>query len=491
MPAPRSATLVFPHQLFHNLTEKFPATDTFWIEDPLYFSQYPFHRQKLMLHRASMRWHFDHAAVPKGGRKHYVEAHTLPSSQDLAQALVEQQISEAHMIDPEDDFLSRRIGSALHTAGIRLTIHPSPNFITPIAEIERWTEGKKKYFFTNFYIEQRNRLRLLLDEDGKPVGGKWSFDTDNRKKLPKEIKLPAIENPAPSPYSKEASEYIRHRFPHAIGDDLALMYPFHETDAHRWLLRFLDERLAQFGDFEDAIDREASVLFHSVLTPMLNIGLIAPETIIEEAMKRRADVPLNSLEGFLRQVIGWREYMRLVYRKLGRLQRTCNYWGHHRPMPQSFYNGTTGIEPVDVVIRRTLRTGYCHHIERLMILGNFMLLCEIDPDAIYQWFMELFVDSYDWVMVPNVYGMSQHADGGMITTKPYISGSSYVLKMSNFKKGDWCEVWDGLYWRFMHRHRSFFERNPRMSVMTKQLDKMGPKFDRHLEVSEGFLQRLQ
>lgn len=491
MPAPRTATLVFPHQLFPDLTGKFPTTDTFWIEDPLFFCQYPFHRQKLMLHRASMRWHFDHAAARQGGRKHYVEAHTLSTSKDLAHVLAEHRISEAHLIDPEDDFLTRRLGSALNHAGIHLTLHPSPNFITSIADIDLWTEGKKKYFFTNFYIEQRNRLGLLLDEEGKPVGGKWSFDTDNRKKLPKGISLPAVDAPEPSPYSTEAREYVRQRFPHAIGDDLALMYPFQESEALRWLLHFLDERLAQFGDFEDAIDREASILFHSVLTPMLNIGLIAPETIIDEAMKRRDRVPLNSLEGFLRQVIGWREYMRLVYRKLGRLQRTRNYWGHQRPMPQSFYDGTTGIEPVDVVVRRTLRTGYCHHIERLMILGNFMLLCEISPDAIYQWFMELFVDAYDWVMVPNVYGMSQHADGGMITTKPYISGSSYVLKMSNFKKGDWCEVWDGLYWRFMHRHRAFFERNPRMSVMTKQLDKMGSKLDRHLEVSEGFLQRMQ
>jgi deoxyribodipyrimidine photolyase-related protein len=332
---------------------------------------------------------------------------------------------------------------------------------------------------------------LLLDDNGKPSGGKWSFDTENRKKLPKGIQLPSVTFAKPSPYSQEAREYVRQHFPNSIGEDRELMYPLNEAEALPWLQKFLDERLAQFGDFEDAIDRNESVLFHSVLTPMLNIGLLSPEQIVEETLKRQALVPMNSLEGFLRQVIGWREYMRLVYRKLGRKQRTRNYWEHHRPMPKAFYDGTSGIEPVDVVIQRTLRTGYCHHIERLMILGNFMLLCEIDPDAIYQWFMELFIDSYDWVMVPNVYGMSQHADGGLITTKPYISGSAYVLKMSNFKKGDWCEVWDGLYWRFMHRHRAFFESNPRMSVMTKQLDKMGAKLDRHLAVSEEFLQKMR
>jgi deoxyribodipyrimidine photolyase-related protein len=180
----------------------------------------------------------------------------------------------------------------------------------------------------------------------------------------------------------------------------------------------------------------------------------------------------------------------LVYRTLGVAQRTRNYWSHSRGIPASFYDGTTGIEPVDHTIRAVLRNGYCHHIERLMILGNFMLLCEFHPDAIYQWFMEMFVDAYDWVMVPNVYGMSQHADGGMITTKPYISGSSYVLKMSDFKKGPWCELWDSLYWRFIDKHRSYFESNPRMKVMTGQLDRMGEKLTAHRRRAQTYLESL-
>jgi deoxyribodipyrimidine photolyase-related protein len=201
-------------------------------------------------------------------------------------------------------------------------------------------------------------------------------------------------------------------------------------------------------------------------------------------------VPMNSLEGFIRQVIGWREFILGVYRTMGRRQRSKNYWGYHHPLPAAFYDGSTGIDPVDTVIRRTLQHGYCHHIERLMVLGNFMLLCDIDPDEVYRWFMELFIDSYDWVMVPNVYGMSQFADGGMITTKPYISGSSYVLKMSNFRRGPWCEVWDALYWRFIHVHHDFFSSNPRMSVMVAQCNKMGAKLAQHLKTADGFLEKL-
>jgi deoxyribodipyrimidine photolyase-related protein len=196
------------------------------------------------------------------------------------------------------------------------------------------------------------------------------------------------------------------------------------------------------------------------------------------------------LEGFIRQVIGWREFIRLVYLTHGREQRTRNFWGLTRGIPTAFYNGTTGIEPVDTVIRRVLRTGYCHHIERLMILGNFLLLCDITPNAVYQWFMELFIDAYDWVMVPNVYGMSQHADGGLMTTKPYISGSSYVLKMSDFKRGPWCAVWDALYWRFIDRHADFFAANPRMAVMVKMKEKLGGRLKEHLGVADAFLHKL-
>ncbi|MBL8982976.1 MAG: cryptochrome/photolyase family protein, partial [Gemmatimonadetes bacterium] len=201
-------------------------------------------------------------------------------------------------------------------------------------------------------------------------------------------------------------------------------------------------------------------------------------------------VPLNALEGFVRQVIGWREFVRLVYLTRGRRQRSANFWGHTFPMPAAFYDGTTGLDPVDHVIRQVLSTGYCHHIERLMILGNIMLLCEIHPTAVYQWFMELFVDAYDWVMVPNVYGMSQFADGGGMTTKPYLSGSNYILKMSDFPRGAWCATWDALYWRFIDRHAEVFASNPRMAVMVQMARKLGPRLAEHHERAERFLARL-
>ena len=190
----------------------------------------------------------------------------------------------------------------------------------------------------------------------------------------------------------------------------------------------------------------------------------------------------------MRQILGWREFIRAVYMREGSRQRTTNYWRFSRKIPPSMWDGTTGIGPVDTVIRKALRTGYCHHIERLMVLGNFMVLCEFDPDEVYRWFMEMFVDAYDWVMVPNVYGMTQYADGGLMTTKPYISGSNYLLKMSDFEKGEWQTVWDGLFWRFMHTQRDFFLQNPRLGMLIKTFDKMDmAKRQAHLDAAEGFL----
>ncbi len=257
--------------------------------------------------------------------------------------------------------------------------------------------------------------------------------------------------------------------------------------------QFFAVRFEKFGDYEDAILKQESILFHSQLTPYLNTGLLTPEQVLTAALVAgdEYDIPLNSLEGFIRQIIGWREFMKAVYEREGAKQRTANYWKFTRKIPASFYDGTTGIEPFDDVIRKVLRTGYLHHIERLMIAGNFMLLCEIDPDDVYKWFMELFIDAYDWVMVPNVYAMSQFADGGLITTKPYISGSNYIIKMSDYKKGEWADIWDALFWRFMDKNRGFFSQNPRLGMLVRSFDKMpSEKRARLITTAETYLETL-
>ena len=483
----RTAALVFPHQLFADHPAIRGADLTVLVEDPLFFTQYRFHRQKLMLHRASMK----RFAAGLIGDVLYLDSVDVPDTASVADHLVKRKVGAVRVVDPCDDWLEARLSASLAERGISLTKLDDPDFLTPRAEIEAFAAGRHKLHFTEFYIAQRKRLGVLLDR-GKPVGGKWSFDPENRKKLPKGLVPPAISLPTEDAFAKEARRYVKERFPDALGADEPLRYPTSRRAAAAWLAEFVEHRLNQFGDYEDAIRSNEATLFHSVLTPMLNVGLISPREVVEAALAKAHDVPLNSLEGFIRQVIGWREFVRLVYLARGRKQRSRNFWDlPKRPIPAAFYDGTTGIEPVDTVIRRTLRSGYCHHIERLMILGNFFLLCDVHPHEVYRWFMELFVDAYDWVMVPNVYGMSQHADGGLMTTKPYISGSSYVRKMSDFKAGPWCETWDGLYWRFIDRHAEFFASNPRTAVMVKMRDKLGSKLASHHRAADAFLSRLQ
>jgi deoxyribodipyrimidine photolyase-related protein len=483
------AALVYPHQLF----PEHPALDgtqiCVLVEEPLLMTQYRFHRQKLILHRASMK-SFASRVRRRGWRVRYVESSELETTGDIARVLAAMGVGHVRFVDPCDDWLQQRLTAALAAEHIPFTMLDDPHFLTPWSIFDEFATGRKKWFFTDFYLLQRKRLGLLVDDHGRPVGGKWSYDTENRKRLPRDVKVPPITWPEPPAEVRRAQQVFRARFPGALGDGDEFHYPICPEQASSMLDDFLDHRFAQFGAYEDAIHADQAFLFHSVLTPALNIGLLSPRQVIEAALRRADRVPLNSLEGFVRQIIGWREYMRGVYRRYGRMQRTRNFWGHHRPMPPAFYEATTGIEPVDTVIRRVLRHAYCHHIERLMILGNFMLLCEIDPNAIYRWFMEMFIDAYDWVMVPNVYGMSQHADGGRITTKPYLSGSGYVRKMSNFAKGAWCPVWDALYWRFIHRHRAFFASNPRMSVMAAQCQRMGTRLEDHLQTAERFLSGL-
>jgi len=320
-----------------------------------------------------------------------------------------------------------------------------------------------------------------------------SFDSENRKKLPKQEydSIPQLPHIAEDKYIKEARSYVEQHFPDTPGAADPFFYPIDHATAEEWLQDFLHQRFAKFGPYEDAIVTEEIFLFHSVLTPMLNIGLLTPQQVVEATLQyaETHEVPLPSLEGFLRQLIGWREFMRAAYDGLGQKMRTSNHWRHRHPLPASCYDASTGILPVDTVIRRVLQTGYCHHIERLMVLGNFFFLCEIHPRAVYDWFMELFVDAYDWVMVPNVYGMSQHADGGSITTKPYFSGSNYLRKMSDFPQGDWCDIWDGLYWRFIFTHAATLQNNPRWAMMVRTAEKMPTeKRKRLLSAAEGFLE---
>ena len=469
------AVVIFPHQLFRAHPALHSGRKVILIEEFLFFHQFKFHRQKLVFHRASMRA-YEKRLQENGIETYYIEA--TDASGDIRYWLPQwkqQGIGRIHFADVIDDWLEKRIQSAAKACGMECCVYDSPLFLNNRKDWTDYFSGKKRFFQTDFYTQQRKKRNILLDQNGNPEGGKWSFDADNRQRYPKGQTPPATEFPPSNGFVEEAIQYVSNNFPDNPGElpDL-FTYPVDHTSAEKWMEDFFQHRFRDFGKYEDAIVSKEWLLHHSLLSPLMNVGLLSPQQVIHRALEiaRSKEIPLNSLEGFIRQILGWREFIAGVYLQVGSKERKHHHFGFKRKLPAGWWRGETGILPVDTVIKRILKTGYCHHIERLMVLGNFMLLCEIDPDEVYRWFMEMFIDAYDWVMVPNVYGMSQFADGGIFATKPYIGGSNYLMKMGDFPKGDWQGIWDALFWRFMHVHRELFLRNPRMSMLVRSFDKM-------------------
>ena len=491
--------IIWPNQLFEKHPGLGQAPDRVVLfEDPLFFgdARYPmrFHKQKLWLHRASMAQY--RARLEDEGYEVMVHGYEY-DEKAVDKLLGELKDDGAEVLiaaDPVDFTATKRLRRAAADHELELEWLASPGWLNTSEQNKAWSEGRKRWFMAEFYKVQRRELDILMDGD-EPVGGKWSFDEENRKKVPKKLydEIPRLPGISHDEIDEKARQRVESDFPDAIGSIDTLVYPTCHEQAKDWFEAFLKERFERFGDYEDAIVAGQSWLWHAVLTPMLNIGLLTPEYVVKEtlAYADQHDIPVNALEGFIRQLIGWREFMRATYEALGVKMRTTNHWNHQRKIPASFYDGTTGIDPIDDTIQRVLETGYCHHIERLMVLGGFMFLCEFDPDEVYRWFMELFVDSYDWVMVPNVYAMSQHADGGLITTKPYFSGSNYVKKMSDWKAGDWADTWDGLYWRFIWKHREALAKNPRWAMMCRTAERMdNDKMNTHLGRAGAFFKTL-
>ena len=469
-----SINIIFPNQLFEESNLFLNKKKTYLIEEHLFFKQFNFHKQKLVFHRSSMK-NYENYLLSKGIDIAYIE--TKNQESDIRIFLDKINVTEINIYHPEDNWLEKRIKKSCKRNNIKINIEENPLFLTAHDDLlPFFNPEKKKLFQTSFYKSQRKKMKILIDNDQNPVGGKWTYDDMNRHKFPKNKKTPTLD------YSKLQSEnyrdsvnYVKKNFTENFGiiNDIQL-YPTDFKSSRLWFNDFLKTRFDEFGIYEDAVLIEESIINHSVLSPLINSGLLNPKYVVKNSLEfyKKNKIPINSTEGFIRQIIGWREFIRGVYVSKGSEERTKNYWNFNRKIPKSFYDGNTGIDPIDDTIKKVEKSAYGNHIERLMILGNFMVLCEFDPNEVYKWFMEVFIDSYDWVMVPNVYGMSQFADGGLMSTKPYISSSNYIIKMSDYKKGEWSDIWDGLFWSFMDKQRDFFKKNPRMRMLISSFDKM-------------------
>ena len=435
------------------------------------------HKQKILLFLSSMRSYADELNKNKYNLK-YCKIEDKEFNDDyitkVKKTISSNKITEVSSFEIEDKLFEKKIQDFLKKEKIIWNIISTPMFLNSRTEFNDYLKKSKKPFMANFYKEVRRKSGILMGADQNPIGGKWSFDEDNRNKMPKDIVVPKFPNISETSHTKKLKPIIERVFKNHPGSTNNFWFATSYNEVIKLTDFFIKNKLNLFGDYEDAVDQSNNILFHSSLSPYINLGLITPELLIKKVLEfhKKEKIRLNSLEGYIRQVIGWREFMRGIYQNFSEAMEKKNFFNHKRKMKKSWYEGTTGLPPLDHAIQNAKNYGWSHHIERLMILSNIMNLCEIKPAVVYKWFMEMFVDSSEWVMVPNVYGMGLFSDGGIFATKPYICGSSYFMKMMDFKKGDWCNTMDGLYWRFIDKNRSFFLKNPRLSMMVRVFDKM-------------------
>ena len=489
----KTISLILGNQLFNptlikNITE-FPI---FMCESDDLCTHFKYHKLKLIFFLTAMRDYHDelklhnldcfYHQMPKHKQQHYVETLTIFCK--------EHQVETIHHIEIEDMFFEQQLDKFAKSLSIERVIHKSPMFLTSKLEFEAYLTKSKKPFMKTFYEQQRRYLDILM-QDNKPYKGQWSFDEDNRKKTPKKIVFPSMPQGTKSTHLAAVKSLIEYKFKDHCGQTDHCWFVTSRAEVNAWLDHFIDIKFNCFGDYEDAIDTRSDFLFHSALSPYINCGLITPNEILEKVIPLTSTVPINSLEGFIRQIIGWREFIRGIYHNFDHKQQSSNFFNHQRYLTADWYNATTGLEPLDHAINQVMRLGYTHHINRLMVIGNVMLLCQVHPKEVYRWFMECFIDSADWVMGPNVYGMSQFSDGGIFATKPYFCGANYIKKMSHFSNGKWTEHINALYWRFIIDHQEFFKSNFRMKFMVSKIKTFdSKKIESILSLSEQTISQL-
>lgn len=465
------AVLVWGNQLTieHNSALKAePDAPVIIIESEAMCRKFRYHKQKLLFILTAMREYGDELSET-GRTVVYRKIGEADSNWFKTLEIVcrDKGITNLTAMRQNDHAPQDRLSTWCSRNDIKLATTPNTLFLTPTAEFNEWADGQKRLQMEQFYHWQRRRLNILMVGE-KPVGGSWNYDSENRQALPKNPDLPAISFPGPSKHAADIRELIEDRFADHPGSIDINWLPTTRKQSLDWLQAFIAERFELFGAYEDAMQKNETFLYHSALSALLNIGLLHAEEVVAVAIK--ADVPLASKEGFIRQVIGWREFMFGLYNYKPDDWKTANFLQHTKKLPDWWWRlKDTPEPPLTDVLARLDAYGYSHHIERLMVIGNYMLLAGYHPREAYDWFMTMYVDAYDWVMVPNVIGMSQYADGGLdnggFATKPYVSGSNYLQKMGRWwptaqaaKDSDWASA----YWDFLERHEDKLSQNHRL-----------------------------
>jgi len=445
------------------------------------------HKKKIVFVFSAMR-HFAKTLRDQGLRVHYV-TYDDPKNTGSLRGEVEAQIQQHDISDivltkPGEFRLLAEFETWARLLNVDVDLREDDRFLSTPAEFAAWAEGRKQFRMEFFYREMRRKYRVLMDGPD-PIGGQWNFDADNRKPPPKSLNVPDTYKAPVDAVVTEVTHLVAREFPDHFGD----LDPFHfavtREGALRALDQFMTERLALFGDYQDAMVQGEPWLYHSHIGLYLNCGLLTPLECITrtEAAYHAGLAPLNAVEGFIRQILGWREFVRGIYWLKMPEYKSTNALGASRPLPDFFWTGETQMNCVRQCVLETKQNAYAHHIQRLMVLGNFALIAGLAPDEVNEWYMLVYADAYEWVELPNVSGMVLFADGGVLASKPYAASGAYINKMSNYcdscsykvsvKNGPKACPFNYLYWDFIDRNAEMLHSNPRMGFMYKTLTRMG------------------
>jgi len=452
-------------------------------------SNVPHHRKKIIFLLSAMR-HFAKQMEINGWEVDYVSLDDENNSgnliEEIRKAILRHRVNQVRICEPSDWHTLNKIVMFDKKNSTNFTITPDNRFLSSHSEFEEWAEGRKQYRMEFFYREMRRKTNILM-ETNKPVGGKWNFDKVNRKPPSKGLTPPPPIYFSPDEITKDVICLIKEKYPYRIGEVENFFYAVTRDDALKSLGYFIDNLLPQFGDYQDALMTDQPFLFHSILSPYINIGLLLPLEVCLAVEKAYYDgkAPLNSVEGYIRQIIGWREYVRGIYwlKMPNYLQE--NALEASRELPDFYWTGNTDMHCLSESFKQTLKYSYAHHIQRLMITGNFALLIGVNPIDLHRWYLAVYIDAFEWVELPNTLGMSQFGDGGLLGSKPYASSGAYINRMSNYcssckynvkeKLGDYACPFNSLYWNFIAKNEENLLDNPRMSMPYRNLKKLDKK----------------
>lgn len=460
--------------------------DTILMCEVMNEAQYvPHHKKKLAFVFSAMR-HFAQALEAEGKPVRYVKLDDAENSGsftgELERALGEGVFERVVITEPGEYRVMEMIHHWQDSLDVPVIVREDSRFFATLGRFERWADGKKQLRMEFFYREMRRETGYLMDGD-KPEGGQWNFDKENRRKLPKDVVLPDRLSFAPDAITLEVVALVRDRFPNNFGDLEPFGMPVTREDAQAVLAHFIEKCLPQFGDYQDAMAEGEAFLFHSTISAAMNAGLLIASEVCDaaEAAYHAGDVPLNAVEGFIRQILGWREYVRGLYWLKMPDYKALNALEADRPLPDFYWTGETKMACLADAISTTKQHAYAHHIQRLMITGNFALLAGIAPDAINEWYMVVYADAYEWVELPNTHGMAIYADGGIMASKPYAASGAYIDKMSDHckkchykvkvKNGPEACPFNYLYWDFVMRNADKLQSNPRMGMIYRSLER--------------------